>query len=224
MTQPNGGAPPEKSFTSPDGLRITVKMVGPYAADADLQVICVFKHKKAGDIYQDSMQVLDDKLGGLVSRLRNSGDFVGELGETFLFSPPSGSIPAKRLLMVGLGDEAALSSNAMGVAARVALREAVRLRVKQVYFAPTLRDQGSSKLGVGEVDSAVVSQILRAYDAELRLQQQKLSPEFRIEEWIIEAGPKYFDDAVNEVGKAVAAASVTLQSSADATATSASKP
>jgi hypothetical protein len=43
------------------------------------------------------------------------------------------------------------------------------------------------------------------------LQDQRLSPEFRIEEWILEAGPKYYDDAVNEVGKAVAEAAPKLQ-------------
>ncbi len=202
---------PQRSIAAPNGRKVTVKMVGPYAAEADLQVICVFKHKSEGDTYQDSMQVLDDKLGGILSRLRNSGDFIGELGETLLFSPPRGTIPAKQLLAVGLGEESSLSPHAMQVAARVALREAVRLKVKQVYFAPTLRDQGNNKLGVGDVDSAVVGQVVHAYDAELRLQQEALAPESRIEEWIIEAGPKFFEEAVQEVGNAVAESAAALE-------------
>ena len=201
---------PQKSFTAPNGMTVTVKMIAPYAAEADLQVICVFKHKPEGDTYQDSMQVLDEKLGGVLSRLRNSGDFIGELGETLLFSPAPGSISAKQLLAVGLGAEELLSPDALRVASRVALREAVRLKVKQVYFAPTLRDQGNSKLGVGEVDRAVVGQVVQAYDVERRLQKEKLAPEFQVEEWIIEAGPKHLEDAVQEVGKAVAEATVAL--------------
>lgn len=211
MNKPEHEKAPQKSFNAPNGMKITVKMVGPYAADADLQIICLFKHKPEGDTYQDSMQVLDEKLGGLLSRLRNSGDFIGELGETLLFSPPPGSIPARQLLAVGLGDEASLSSESLRIAARVALREAVRLKVKQVYFAPTLRDQGNSTLGVEKVDSSVVEQVVRAYDSERRLQKEKLAPDSTIEEWIIEAGPKYFEAAVQEVGKAVAVSSAALQ-------------
>src|SRR5882724_11637806 len=74
----------------PLGIAFSVKMTGPYAQDTDLQIICAFK---------DS----DAKLGGLLSSLRNRGDFVGELGETILFAPPKDSIPARQFLIIGLG-------------------------------------------------------------------------------------------------------------------------
>jgi hypothetical protein len=51
------------------------------------------------------------RLGGILSAPRNRGEFLGELGETFLFTPPSGAIPAKRLMVIELGEE---NSSAFG--------------------------------------------------------------------------------------------------------------
>jgi hypothetical protein len=78
----------------PLGIAISIKMVGPYAEKTDLQIICLFKHKDFGDIYKGAAQETDAHLSGILSAVRNRGEFVGELGETFLIIPPKGSIPA----------------------------------------------------------------------------------------------------------------------------------
>src|SRR5277367_3001555 len=123
------GAPKETPVGSkPLGIAFSVKMTGPYAQDADLQIICAFKHKASGDTYQGAMKDSDAKLGGLLSALRNRGEFVGELGESILFVPPKGAIPAKLFLIIGLGDESTLSLDTLRVVGRVAAREAVRLK------------------------------------------------------------------------------------------------
>src|SRR6266436_1119260 len=99
-------APKENVFhAKPLGITLSIKMVGPYTQEADLQIICLFKHKPSGDTYQGAAKETDEHLRGLLSALRNRGEFVGELGETFLFTPPKNSIPAKRFLIIGLGDE-----------------------------------------------------------------------------------------------------------------------
>src|SRR6185369_10953147 len=95
-------APKENVFPAkPLGITLSIKMVGPYGEPADLQIICLFKHKQAGDTYQGAAKDTDEKLGGILSSLRNRGEFAGETGETFLFTPPKGSIPAKRFLVIG---------------------------------------------------------------------------------------------------------------------------
>ena len=81
-------APAEKTFDGPHGLKVSVKMIGPYSEPADLQIICLFKHKPSGDTYQGAAKDTDQHLHGLLSALRNRDEFVGELGETFLFTPP----------------------------------------------------------------------------------------------------------------------------------------
>src|SRR5580692_5900047 len=193
----------EKSFDAPRGLKVSVKVIGPYAEPADLQIICLFKHKPDGDIYRGAAKDTDEHLHGLLSALRNRGEFVGELGETFLFAPPSGSIPAKRFMVIGLGEEKDLSLDALRIIGRVAVREAVRLKATHVAWAPVIRDEGNATIEVGEGDRAFVEQMLTAYDTEKRLQAQALAPAFSIEDLVIEAGPTYFDDAAKQVGEGI---------------------
>src|SRR5262249_47295991 len=97
------------------------------------------------------------------------------------------------------------------LAGRVALREAVRLGAQHVAFAPTLRDQGSSVLDVGDGDRAVAENVILAYDTEKRLQAEHLSPAFDVEEWLIEAGPAYYASVVAKVAEGVKAAAAQIE-------------
>jgi len=203
--------PKENIFEAkPLGIKVSIKMVGPYAQAADLQIICLFKHKAAGDTYEGAAKATDEHLRGILSALRNRGEFVGELGETFLFTPPKNSIPAKRLMVIGLGDERDLSLHSLQVVGRVAIREAVRLRAKHIAWAPVIRDEGNTSIEVGEGDRAFVEQMLSAYDTERRLQAQGLAPKFSIESCVIEAGPAYFDSAVKQVGEGIESSAAEL--------------
>jgi len=208
-------APEEKAIDAPHGVRVSVKMIGPVTQVTDLQIICVLKHEPAGDKYIEAMKGLDDKLGGLLSRLRDRGEFAGEAGETFLFTPPANSIPAKRMLLIGVGEENALTLDRLRLVGRIAAREAVRLNVEHVGFAPALRDQGSNRIDVGEGDAAVTGQFLLAYDTEKRLQAQSLSPKVELKDFTIEAGPKFFEGAVAKVTAAVAAAAAEIKQRSD---------
>jgi|SRR5690242_12403857 len=204
-------APKENVFeTKPLGIQLSIKMVGPYMEAADLQIICLFKHKPSGDTYQGAAKETDKHLGGLLSALRNRGEFVGELGETILFTPAKGSIPARRFLVIGLGDEKDLSLDSLQVVGRIAAREAVRLKSKHVAWAPVIRDEGNSTIEVGLGDRTFAEQFLFAYDTEKRLQAQGLAPQFSVESVVIEAGPSYFDSAVKQVGAGIESASAEL--------------
>src|SRR6267143_86596 len=204
-------APKESVFpTKPLGIRLSIKMVGPYMEPADLQLICLFKHKASGDTYQGAAKDTDAHLHGLLSALRNRNEFVGELGETILFTPARDSIPAKQFMVIGLGDEKDLSLDTLGLVGRIAAREAVRLKAKHVAWAPVIRDEGNTTIDVGEGDRAFTEQMLAAYDTEKRLQAQGLAPEFSIESFVIEAGPGFFDSAVKQVGKGIASITADL--------------
>jgi Cytosol aminopeptidase family, N-terminal domain len=196
-------APAEKTFEAPHDLKVSIKMVGPYTEPADLQIITLFKHKASGDTYQGAAKDTDEHLHGILSALRNRGEFVGELGETFLFTPPNGSIPAKRFMVIGLGEEKDLSLDSLRVVGRIAAREAVRLNARHVAWAPVIRDEGNTVVGVGEGDRTFIEQMLSAYDTEKRLQAEALAPAFSIEDLVIEAGPTYFDDAAKQVGEGI---------------------
>jgi len=203
-------AAPEKRVAAARDVTVTVKMIGPVTQTTDLQIICLLKHNPAGDQYIEAMQDFNDKLGGILSSLRARGEFVGEPGETLLLNPPAGSITPQKVLLIGVGEEAALTVDRLRLAGTIAARESVRLGMAHVSFAPTLRDQGSNRIDVGEGDAAVAESFLLAYDTERRLQEQGLSSGAKIREFVIEAGPKYFAGTVEKVGAAVRSAGAAL--------------
>src|SRR5437773_11176247 len=74
--------PKENVFPAkPLGITLSIKMVGPYMESADLQIICLFKHKQSGDTYQGAAKETDEKDGGILSSLRNRAGVAGETGE-----------------------------------------------------------------------------------------------------------------------------------------------
>jgi Cytosol aminopeptidase family, N-terminal domain len=196
-------APAEKFVTAPHDQTVSVKMIGPVTQTTDLEILCVLEHDPAGDKYIEAMKDFNNKLGGLLLNLRTRGEFVGEMGETLLFTPPAGTIAAKQVLFIGVGPEADLTLEKLKLVGRIAAREAVRLKVSKVSFVPTLRDQGSFRIDVGDGDAAVAGEWVLAYDTEMRLQNQGLSDKTTISSLVIEAGPKYFDGAVEKVTQAV---------------------
>lgn len=202
---------PQTSFKAPHGMTISVKQIGPVTQTTELQIITLLKHKPEGDQYIEAMQDFNAKQGGLIQALRERGEFVGELGETLLYTPSGHSITPKRVLLIGLGDEKELSLEKLQLAGRIAIREATRLKAHHVSFAPTLRDQGSSLIEVGTGDAAVVEQGLLAYDTEKRLQAQGLAPAFDIKDWVIEAGPKYYQSVNTQIESTIKQVTLTLQ-------------
>src|SRR5438094_852806 len=102
----------EKALDAPNNVRVKVRMEGPYTADVPLQVVCYFKYTPEGVKRMTGAPVeLDKHLGGVIGALRERGEFVGDQLETLLIIPPKDSIKAKALVLVGLGDEDALSLN-----------------------------------------------------------------------------------------------------------------
>ena len=200
----------EKSFQAPGNVTVTVRMQAPYDVDTPLQVICYFKHKETGDKTLGAAVELDKKLGGIIASLRNRGEFVGDELETLLLTPPKGTIQPKRLLLVGLGDENALSLDTLERVGKVSLRMAAALGVRRVAFAPLLRDQGNSKFGTGDVGRAVTRGMVLAYDADKRLQEKNMAKAFTLEAWVDEAGSDYFVDTVSGVQKGIADATAKI--------------
>jgi hypothetical protein len=194
----------EQALEAPHKVKIKVRMEGPYTADVPLQVVCYFKYTPEGAKKMSGAPVeLDKRLGGVIASLRERGEFAGAQLETLLITPPKDSIKARALLLVGLGDEDALSLKLMEAVGRVSLREAARLGVRRVAFAPLIRDQGNTKFPTGDVAAAVVRGMLLAYDTEKRLQKEGLAKEFTLDEWNVEAGSDYFDETVSGVRKAI---------------------
>ena len=197
-------APAEKSVAAPHAQTISVKMIGPVTQTTDLQVICILKHDPAGDKYIEAMDDFNQKLHGLLSSLRDRGEFTGELGETLMFTPPTNTITPTRVLLVGIGDESGITLDKLKLVGGIAAREAIRVEASHVSFVPALRDQGSVRIDVGDGDAAFVTGWILAYDTEKKLQDQHLTPSIEVSSLTIQAGPTFFDKAFAKVSGAVA--------------------
>ncbi len=195
-----------KAFEGPHGLKVTVRVMVPQDQETDLLFLCFFKHKAKGDTVTSTIQKFDDRLGGLIGSLRNRNEFSGDELETILINPPAGSIKAKKLMLIGLGEEDKLSLQTMRRIGGVALREAARLGAKSVAFGAALRDQGNAKYGVGDVGGEVLHGALLAFDTEKRLQKEGRGVGLALEEWIYLAGPEYFHEVVPSASEGLAAA------------------
>ena len=75
---------------------------------------------------------VDRALGGAISDVIAAGDFTGKSGETLVLYTRGGTIPAGRVLVVGLGEAAKFDLRAARNAAAVAARKARDLGVKTV--------------------------------------------------------------------------------------------
>jgi cytosol aminopeptidase family protein len=192
-------------------VKFKIRMEGPITAETPLQVVCLFKHKESGDKMLSTAVDLDKDLKGVITSLRNRGEFVGEALETLLIVPPAGTIKPQRLLLIGIGDESSFSLERMEAVGRVAVREAARLGASKVAFAPLVRDQGNSQFGTGDVGQHVIRGLLSAYDTERRLQKEGFAKPYTLEEWEEEAGPAFFDETVEGAKRGISEAKTTIQ-------------
>jgi hypothetical protein len=205
----------QSTSMAPHDLKVSVKIIGPITQESDLQVLCILQHKPNADRYIEAMADFNAKVHGLLSSLRDRGEFDGATGETLLFTPPSGWIAPRQVLLIGVGDESALTLEQLRLVGRIAAREATRLHARTVGFAPTLRDQGSNRIEVGAGDAAFAEQFVLAYDTEVRLASQQLDPPPQLAELVIEAGPKFFPSAAEKVAAAVKSAASSIEARSD---------
>src|SRR5580658_5213401 len=79
------------------GAPIPIQILAQSPADTttELQVICLFRSSPVNTLH-GSLTEANEKLKGLLERVRKPDLFKGELGETLLITPPTESMTAKR--------------------------------------------------------------------------------------------------------------------------------
>jgi len=204
------GAPQEEKITYRNELAIIVRMQGPYDADVPLQVVCYFKHKPEGDLTKGAPVELDRRLGGAITALRNRGEFMGEDLETLLIET-QGKIPARQLLLIGLGDDQALSLEKLERIGRVAYREVAKAGATSAAFAPLIRDQGNDRLPAGDVETSIIRGLLLARDTDQRMQKEGLAKKFALTTWVVEAGPAFYKDTIVGVQEGIKSADAAIK-------------
>src|ERR1700685_3835492 len=185
-------------------IPVQVLAQGPADTKTDLQVICLFRSSPKNTLH-GSLVEINEKLTGLLDRIRNPHLFRGELGETLLVTPPKGELGAKKLLMIGLGDSQTFSLERMQLVGEILSTEASRLGVAHPFFAPTILDGGVAKFATGQVSEQVVSGFLResAIDKALKRANASASPSVAALTFL--AGAQHANATRDGIEKAIAA-------------------
>jgi hypothetical protein len=184
---------------SPIPIRILVQ--SPAETDADLQVICLLRSSPENTLH-GALTEMNEKLKGLLDRVRSRQLFGGELGETLLLTPPKNSLGARKLLIIGLGDSQTFSPQRMQLVGTILYTEASRLGVANPFFAPTVLDGGVSKFTTGQVSEQVIGGFLRAAETD---KIANASPDRKVASLTYLAGQQHAEETRAGIEKAVGA-------------------
>ena len=159
-----------------DGVEFDVVAWGPAQADVDFSVACMFEHEQDGAPVAGGLLGLDTALGGRLTALRASGAFRAQEMETILISLPPGTIPARAVLVIGLGKPETLDGDRLRRATRVAMREAIRHGARSLAFAPSVLDGGHTDNAGLDMPRMMMDGMLSALHAEHALAAAGLAP------------------------------------------------
>lgn len=192
------------------GVDIEILVQSPASQATPLQIICAFEYKE-GDITTsppalpkdlNGLLHVDEALDGLITDLRKTNKFGGKLLETLLITPPTGTIPAEKLLIIGLGNRNNFKPEIMRLVGMVGMREALRLGVSSYTHASDLKDAGYDS-PTGEVGGNVVSGAVDAYQTQAYLYKQQASSRLTVKKVTVLVGPAFFDDTKTGINKAI---------------------
>jgi len=174
----------------PSALPVKVLSQSPADSTTNLQIICLFRSSPQNTLHGSLIEI-DDKLHGTLHEIRTPALFSGELGETVLITPPPGTLAAKRLLIVGLGDSQTFTPERMRLVGKVAFIEADRLGVAHPFFAPTILDGGVTGFTTDRVSYQAVLGFLDGLATEQMLQREGAAPVSTVVDFTFLAGLKH---------------------------------
>lgn len=148
-------APLARPAGLPTGLEVRVLSQSPAAVPADLEIICLFRAAAPTNRFAGPLAEIDRRLHGQLDRLHRPGVWPGDLGQT-LGLTPQGSLPARRLYILGLGDPGALTLERMERIGRLAFTVANGSGAAHPYFAPTSLEGDGGRYGPQEIAAQVV--------------------------------------------------------------------
>ena len=158
------------ALAQPGSTRFPVEVLvqSPAETQTELQVICLFRSEPANTLH-GSLTELNQELGGLLTQIRKESLFTGALGETLLITPKAGSIHARKLLLIGLGDLQGFTPAREQLVGSIVFQEAAQLGIANPYFAPMVLDGGKTGADTGDTAEQFLEGFLRARATEQAL-------------------------------------------------------
>ena len=125
-------------------------------SNADAIIVNLFEGAQPGG----ATGAIDQALSGAIRELVESGDFTGKLGEVVVLYP-RGAIPARRVILVGLGVREVFNSDIVRRAAAYAIQKARDLKGKVVDLNRRVRAIVREVVGGNRADIIVSPRHLR---------------------------------------------------------------
>jgi len=156
------------------GIQFNILAESPSETATALQVVCFFDFQK-NQHYEGGTFAVNEHFGGEIHQLRKAGIFSGAKLETLLLRPSSNQIPARQLLLIGMGDPAELNPDLFKTLGYTAVMEAIKIGVKDFCFAPSLKDAGIvMSFGKTDVSKTLAQGMFKALDAAAVLSEKGL--------------------------------------------------
>jgi leucyl aminopeptidase len=146
-------------------MQFSLIFQAPHLAQADALILGMYEEEGL----HRSPAAADAALGGAIADLLNTGDFTGKASQVAVLYP-RGALPARRLILVGLGKREALTLDVLRRAAAVGVQKARDLKAKSL--ASTLHGRGSTLSAESCAQAYVEGAILGNY----QYHGQKSSP------------------------------------------------
>jgi leucyl aminopeptidase len=131
------------------------------ATDVETPLLVLQMFERDTDLTGAAEEV-DERVGGLIGRVLEAGDFTGKKDEALPLYPPADTIQAERILLVGVGKRADYTLERMRRAVGTAIRQAEKLRVTRIALVMDHTQKLSERMGAefaarGAIDSAVLA-------------------------------------------------------------------
>jgi hypothetical protein len=180
-----------------------VLVQSPAETDTELQIICLFASAPENTLH-GSLVETNEKLKGILDKLRTPEFFRGEFGETIVLVPRAGSLAARKLLIIGLGDSQTFTPERMEFVGSIVYRESNRLGIAHPFFAPTILDGGVTGFNTGEVAEQFYAGFLRAARTEKMLVENGVSAGPVLQDLTFLAGAAHAADTQQGIERAAA--------------------
>jgi len=175
------------------GVRIEVQPISPTNMRTALQVVCFFDWRK-NTVMTGGSGELDHQLGHALLTLRQEDHFRGEELESLLLRPPPGQVSPERILLMGLGDPASLSTSTLVRVGRMATLEAMRLNVSSFSLAPDIKDAGIAFPGA-DASASLVTGMFQALETAERLHELRVADRPKLTGITLLAGHEHLSTA-----------------------------
>jgi leucyl aminopeptidase len=124
-------------------MKVTVDLRAPADVAADLLAVPIGTARRGAARLSPRVAALDRASRGIIAAALSAGDFTGKAGQTLLLYPSGGRSRAKRLLLVGLGDETKLDAEALRKVAGSAIGAGSQRRANRVALVVPPAPEGA---------------------------------------------------------------------------------